>query len=80
MYKKLINYDMPDYWKVLHINSSKNASSDQSEQLLVNSTHKITRQELGRNSWQFLHMVSGNMPDKFDDELQAKTNLYLNLL
>ena len=68
---------MPQYFKELVVASKDKHNT---EELLVNSTHKVTRQELGRNSWQFLHMMSGSMPDKFDNELQAKTNLFLNLL
>lgn len=48
--------------------------------LLNTSSHAISREQLGRQSWTLLHMISGQMPDAIDDMLRDKINIFLNLL
>ena len=47
--------------------------------LLNTSSHKISREQLGRQSWMLLHMMSGQMPDVIDADLRDKINIFLNL-
>ena len=85
-YDNLVTFELHPFWKAaakeqLEGEKQKKDKGDGSPELLVNSTAvKVTREELGRNSWQLLHMISGTVPDTFDESFRFKINSYLNLL
>jgi FAD-linked sulfhydryl oxidase len=42
-----------------------------------NTEHAITREQLGRQTWALLHMITGGFPDTFNDILRKKFNTFL---
>ena len=85
-YDNLVTFELHPFWKQagkeqLEGEDERKQKGDGSPELLVNSTKaKVTREELGHNTWQLLHMISGTVPDKFDDNFQFKINSFLNML
>ena len=39
--------------------------------------HHVSRQELGHNAWQLLHMMTGSFPDEIPEPLVKKFNVFL---
>ena len=47
--------------------------------LIERGEHRITREQLGRQSWGFLHMVSTTAPDNISPELREQINAFIYL-
>lgn len=62
--QELLSYELIDFWKRTpeQLNEEQAKTNDQ---LIENGKHEITREELGHNSWELLHMMTGSFPNGF---------------
>lgn len=57
-----MTFELIDFWKMSE-EEQEAEQKDVEKKILDQAEHKISRQELGHNSWTFLHMVTGGFPE-----------------
>jgi hypothetical protein len=60
--QELLSYELIDFWK----RSAQEMIEEQNikdDQLISNDDHKISREQMGHNAWELLHMMTGSFPD-----------------
>ncbi|MCF6283470.1 MAG: bifunctional [glutamate--ammonia ligase]-adenylyl-L-tyrosine phosphorylase/[glutamate--ammonia-ligase] adenylyltransferase, partial [Candidatus Polarisedimenticolaceae bacterium] len=58
---------------------SEEQSQNDKNLIVGNDKRKVTREELGRNSWALLHMITGNFPENISAGMAKEFNTFLVL-
>ncbi|CAD8133346.1 unnamed protein product [Paramecium pentaurelia] len=78
----LMDVKVPSDWDIVKPEKEELENMDEDEIEIINEkkfSSGITREELGRNGWTLLHMISATLPVEFDEKFTFKINVFLNL-
>lgn len=76
--RTLKDHKLPKYWRMSRADQRREEKMGD-RMIVEHGSNRISREELGRQSWTLLHTISATFPERISAELAEQFNAYMTL-